>query len=461
LLLILVLVFLVRYLIYLRLHYWDGKSIRVVHSGSQLANATLCPFGPGLEKEAVQEFCRKNNLELKWTRVFSRRKALKMLKTDRAELAVGYRLEKEQSYPEFIRTGPEYLASELLVAHNRYRYAYKSDQDFCRAKLLFLDRMFWQKEVEKIQNGLDCGIKKAAPARDNLDLFSVLDENKARFALCDRLSLRIWHPFFTAVRKSRSLDREAGFGWMWVRRYSDLDRKLSGFAEKYFSSSRFKRRKGRYLNFLPDKVDHYQIFHFLKAIKTRVPKYQEKIIRAALDNNMDPLFFIALIYQESHFDPGAKSRTGVRGLLQITRNTARELGVNRFDPEQSINGGARYMHYLWEQVGKRGVRGWDRWFMSLAAYNQGMSHLWDAMELARMQGKDPMTWQGVKDVYPLLSYKKYYSRVPNGYCRGFEAVDYVQSIRFYYYILRGLFFLGRPEVQDLGRTSGRIPALWP
>ena len=48
----------------------------------------------------------------------------------------------------------------------------------------------------------------------------------------------------------------------------------------------------------------------------------------------------AIIYQESHFNPMAESYTGVRGLMQLTMDTAEDVGVmDRVDPLESISGG--------------------------------------------------------------------------------------------------------------------------
>ncbi|MBK6337515.1 MAG: transglycosylase SLT domain-containing protein [Betaproteobacteria bacterium] len=59
----------------------------------------------------------------------------------------------------------------------------------------------------------------------------------------------------------------------------------------------------------------------------------------------------ALAYQESQWDPLATSETGVRGLMQLTEDTARRLGVgDRLDPRQSVEGAARYLAEL-----KRGL----------------------------------------------------------------------------------------------------------
>ncbi len=51
-----------------------------------------------------------------------------------------------------------------------------------------------------------------------------------------------------------------------------------------------------------------------------------------------------MAYQESHWDPKATSPTGVRGIMMLTKATAKQMKVsNRLDPAQSIKGGARYL----------------------------------------------------------------------------------------------------------------------
>jgi len=119
------------------------------------------------------------------------------------------------------------------------------------------------------------------------------------------------------------------------------------------------------------------------------------------------------------------------------------------------------VRFLVDKIKTKGVTGWDRWFFALAAYNQGLGHLYDAMDLARRLKKNHLKWMGLKEVFPLLSYKKYYQTVKRGYCRGFEALDFVQSIRYYYYILHGLVVLARPEAKHLAHFPGFVPPDWP
>jgi len=192
--------------------------------------------------------------------------------------------------------------------------------------------------------------------------------------------------------------------------------------------------KDYYFSHLED-FDYVDLARYRRRIQQRLPKYQAHFQEAAQLYGLDWQLVAAQAYQESHWNPRAKSFTGVRGIMMLTQETAKTLGLkNRLEAKDSIFAGAQYLAKLHQMIGDE-VSEPDRTLMALAAYNLGFGHLQDARTLADRLGKTSNTWPGVRSVLPLLQKKKYYSSLPNGYARGSEAVQYVDRIRTYHKVL--------------------------
>jgi membrane-bound lytic murein transglycosylase F len=187
---------------------------------------------------------------------------------------------------------------------------------------------------------------------------------------------------------------------------------------------------------------------FHRRLETRLPIYGPMIRTAAEEHGFDWRFIAAMIYQESHFDPQARSYTGVRGLMQLTRETAIEMGVeDRLDPEQSIKAGVKYLARLYGLF-KDIEDQTQRLLFALTSYNVGYGHVRDAQKIAREKGHDPATWVSLREVLPLLSRPEYYRETRHGYARGEEPVNYVNNILIYYDIMVG-------KTKSATRTSGQ------
>jgi membrane-bound lytic murein transglycosylase F len=153
---------------------------------------------------------------------------------------------------------------------------------------------------------------------------------------------------------------------------------------------------------------------------------------------MDWRLLAAIGYQESHWNPEAVSPTGVKGIMMLTHDTARMMGVeNREDPKESILGGARYLMRVKRKIPER-IPEPDRTWFTLAAYNIGFGHLEDARIITEMLDGNPDDWFEVRANLPLLTQKKWHSRVKRGYARGWAPVHYVDNIRSYYEALMWL-----------------------
>src|SRR5262245_17941919 len=85
----------------------------------------------------------------------------------------------------------------------------------------------------------------------------------------------------------------------------------------------------------------------------------------AQQQGVPPALFMALIQQESGWNPEAGSSAGARGLTQLMPGTARGLGVRDvLDPVQNMRGGARYLRKMLDAF-----HGDPR--LALSAYNSG------------------------------------------------------------------------------------------
>jgi len=110
---------------------------------------------------------------------------------------------------------------------------------------------------------------------------------------------------------------------------------------------------------------------------------QQKIERFTQE---DPIIQ-SMIYQESKGKIKAKSAKGAGGLMQLMAATAKELGIkDRFDPEQSIDGGTRYYKQMKDKF--------DDEELALAAYNWGPGSVQKALNKLKKQGRD-QTWANI------------------------------------------------------------------
>ncbi|MBV1866814.1 MAG: lytic transglycosylase domain-containing protein [Marinosulfonomonas sp.] len=83
----------------------------------------------------------------------------------------------------------------------------------------------------------------------------------------------------------------------------------------------------------------------------------------AVQYNIPETLFLRLVQQESGWNPSALSHKGAIGLAQLMPQTAKVLRVDAHDPQQNLEGGARYLRQMYDRFGS--------WRLALAAYNAG------------------------------------------------------------------------------------------
>lgn len=268
------------------------------------------------------------------------------------------------------------------------------------------------------------------------ELIELVDEGLVDYFLADSHEIALQRRFYPELRIAFELGSPKQL--RWATKSSDdrsLIKQINKFFEVVSKDGRLEQLTHRYYSHVA-KFNYSDIQTFTLHSRERLPKYREMFEREAKAQDMDWRLLAAIGYQESLWNPKAKSPTGVRGLMMLTLNTAKHVKIkNRLDPAQSIKGGATYFKKVLKKIPER-IAQPDRTWFALASYNVGFGHLEDARKITQNNQGDPDKWIDLKKSLPLLSRKKWYKNTKHGYARGSEPVKYVENIRKYYDLLK-------------------------
>lgn len=442
------------------------STLKIAAPDQERIFSTISPYGPGLERELVEEFCSLNGYQIEWIRTETLEDGWRLLEEGKAHvfLSTGFAPERIPANLS-VAAGPVYETHRPVLLGPAGRPGRRSVEELCDRSVLSQNIPSLTRELYRAAVRDDCTprpqVQESAEVDDTLRRVGTDDQQT--FAVVENGSYLPWRPFHHRVRPAMTLDELVGYRWFWRTDVPKLDKQMQAFFSDIRKSGHLEDLQERYFGFFPKQGAYGQLWLLRSAIRSKLPMYSKYIIDAAKRYNLDPLLLVAVIFQESAFNPDAVSYTGVKGLMQLTQQTANALGAtDRTDPAQSIYFGAKYLNLLWNELEQLNLSTWDRWSFALAGYNQGIGHIYDAMFIAKRLGKNPRNWREVKEVLPLLADEQWHSRTVFGYSRGWEGVDYVDRIRFYYYVLKGLSFLPglqleqlAPLVPDLGRAGFR------
>lgn len=165
---------------------------------------------------------------------------------------------------------------------------------------------------------------------------------------------------------------------------------------------------------------------------TKICQYDELIQTEAETIGWDWRLLCSMIYQESRFNPTAKSWAGATGLMQLMPATAESFGIKDLEvPEESIKGGVKYLKWLEKYWEKKVSDPEERIKFILASYNVGQEHVADAQRLTEKYGKNPQKWDNNVAYFLLNKSNEKYCTDPvvrYGYCRGEEPFKYVTEV---------------------------------
>ncbi len=328
--------------------------------------------------------------------------------------------------------GPDYADVDTIVVYKRGQNRPRSIEDLLGKRVSVIASSSYENLLENAKETLPDLQWTSESSMGMEDLLLAVADGRLDATLVDSNIFKINSQFYPRLKPGFMLADHQHQAWAFARGDDDsLLEKARTFFKLAEDNGRLAAIQDRY-NVNGNRLDRVGMFQFMKQVRTRLPALMPVFQEVAVAHGLDWRLLAAMGYQESHWDPDAASQTGVRGIMMLTQKTATALGItDRLDPEQSIEGGARYLLRMRKRIPSR-IPEPDRTWMALAAYNMGWGHLEDTRKLTQLQGGNPDRWQDVNERLPLLSQEKWYRQTRFGYARGLEARQHVTNIRSYF-----------------------------
>jgi len=394
------------------------------------------PIGP--EFSLVSRFAESKGWTVNWTMHDSTAEVLQALESGNTHLAAAGLTHLPSRTERFTRGPAHTEITEQLVCHRDMRPMPRKPESMPEVSIAVTADSSYVETLNKLASEHEGITFTEDDSRTTEVLLSEVAERDIDCTVADSNIVQVMRRHFPHLEVAMNLTQGNNLGWYLPAGSDDL----AGTTREWMNSTEGDEAIGyiesRYYAYIGE-FDFVDLRALNRRIDDRLPDFIDRFAEAETTTGMPADLLAALSYQESHWDPAAVSPTGVRGIMMLTRNTAESLGVmDRLDPVAAIDGGARYLADRHRRLPET-IPEPDRTFLALASYNIGRGHLLDARQLARELGKNPDSWDDMKEVLPLKADKRYYPSTRYGYARGYEPVHYVQRIRNYRDVISSAF----------------------
>ena len=251
------------------------------------------------------------------------------------------------------------------------------------------------------------------------------------YTVADEHVAKINQAYFRNININTHLSLDQQVAWGVRKESADLQIAINEWLDKFKKTVDFRVIYLKYYG--NTKLFRSRVENRLFTSRSgKLSDYDEIVKQKSEIVGWDWRLITSLIYQESKFNPQARSWVGAQGLMQLMPSTSAEYGLDSTATvAQNIEVGLKYLKWIDKQFTERVANAEERQKFVIASYNVGLGHVFDAMRLAESRDLNPQIWDGnVAEMLLKKSDPAYYqdSVVHYGYCRGREPYQYVREI---------------------------------
>ena len=385
----------------------------------------------GFEYELAKEFARLHGLRLEMIVAPSRTALFDWLREGRGDMIAANLTIVPNQRDRGVQYSRGYNTVTEEVVTRADDNSLKTADDLAgRSVYVRRSSSYWRSLTHLIKEGIKLKLVAVPESMETEEIIDKVAEGEYDLTIADSHILDIalaWRE--DDIKAAFDLGGPVSHGWVVREDQPKLLKAINAFVKKEYRGLFYNLAHEKYFQ-KPDEIKQRLEERVDSAQGGKLSPYDGLARKYAEQHGFDWRMIVAQMYQESRFNPRAKSWAGARGLMQIMPQTARELGITHLGkPAQGIEAGVLYLDWLRDRFeSELPVK--DRMWFALAAYNAGAGHVNDARRLAAELGLSPNRWFGnVEKAMLLLSKRKYARKATYGYVRGIEPVKYVRQIR--------------------------------
>ena len=418
-----------------------SKKLRVVTSTNQNTYYMYKDEEMGFEYELLKLFSKELGVELEITVTKDLDNLPFMLNATNNDIVMGNLIInrkklRELSYSEHLQTTRMVLVQKNKSS-NTVRYV-NNVVELIGKTITIRKKSPYYLKIKSLQEELGGKININTVEGDvsNEELIEMVSRGEIDYTISDELTAQINQTYYGNLDISVAVSFPQKISWIVRRNSPELLRELNKWIIKVRSDGTIDNLINKYYKSSKLGLQPSQVISLLKKSNKNqniISPYDDIFKDEASKIGWDWRLLAAVCYTESKFNPEAKSWAGAVGLMQLMPSTALSLGLKReefYDPEKNVRTGVKHLIWLdkyWEKIKNKE----ERTKFVLASYNAGQGHVLDAIQIAQINGKNPLVWDNhVSDSILLLSVPEVYnsSYIKYGYCRGREPFNYVASI---------------------------------
>lgn len=396
----------------------------------------------GYQYELLKNFTDYLGVDLEMVIEKNLDKSIRMLKNGKVDLmAMGLTITNDRK-KQFTFTDPIMTTEQVLVQRKPDNYRKMKTKDEIESHLL-RNQMDLAKKTVYVQKGTIFAQRLTILADEIGDTIHVIEEDKdveeliaavARgeidYTVADKYIALINTRYYPNIDVNTKVSFPQHVAWAVKKGQTGLADTINDWLRTFKKTLMFRLLYNKYFKNIRaakiagSKYNSYGGGH--------LSPYDDLIKKASPIVGWDWRLLASMIYQESEFKPNVRSWVGAYGLMQLMPETLKKYDLDTLSsPEDQIMAGAKYLRYLEKQLPPEISDSMQRIKFTLAAYNAGIGHVFDARRLTKKYGKDKNVWDNNVDFYiKNLSDHYYYhdDLVQYGYLRGDETYNFVKEI---------------------------------